>query len=424
MIDTAIGMRESQRAFTARLEATYGDHYPDLVTPILVALTQVSYAIEVQCSVIRKLIQPDEDTWKLLCYPSVGTVYQSLNEMLLKSSSGSDWSFPQCMASLHELGCLMFVMGDYNDNCKKIWAHLHNHLKDIVAIWKKQDDEKKLREEEKEALYVHKSATRGDYVSEEQQTEEELNQLFPVWSTQDFSEFQPQSLEQSRTESESSASKDSRQRNALLTDEDFYSVMKFHGSLVRAFSHSLWFRGSAKHYTPDFSKALLLRYEHMHGDIPNILKSQDSFVDSKLIASLVVLVRTESQEHRIEKSDFYHKGQIEETARCLPVLRGIRSDVCKLLEQFPNFPTLSQMLIVVDRILEFPVSSPLPRFLTGLELLLSKFEEWEQNAHQGVSLLEHRAPLTQLIFDWRRKELDCWKSAFDAASARDRKSVV
>ncbi|XP_046979446.1 midasin-like [Schistocerca americana] len=413
VIDTAFGMRESQQAFTARLQNMYGDHYPDLVTPILFALTQVSYAIEVQCSVIHKLIEPNDDTWKLLCYPSIGTVYQTVNEILLKSSSGSDWSFQQCMASLHDLGCLMSVMGNYNDNSRKVWAHLHNHLKYVVSIWKKQDDEKRLREKEKEALYVHKST-----VSEEQQNEEELNKLFPVWSTQDFSEFQPQSLEQSRPVSDSVASKDSQQTNPLLTEDDFYSVVKLHGSLVRAFSHSLWLQGSAKQYTPDFSKALLLRYEHMHEDIPNILQSQNSFVDSKLIASLLVLATTESHRKRVEKSDFYQTGQIEETARCLPVLRRIRSDICKLLEQFPNFPTLSQMLIVVDRILGFPVSSPLPRFLTGLELLLSKFEEWEQNAHQGVSLLEHRAALTQLIFDWRRKELDCWKSAFDAALTR------
>lgn len=75
------------------------------------------------------------------------------------------------------------------------------------------------------------------------------------------------------------------------------------------------------------------------------------------------------------------------------------------------------MLTIIDRVLAFPVSSPVSRFLTGLEILLAKLQEWEENAHKGVSLADHSQAVTRVIVTWRRLELNVWKE-FLANTAR------
>lgn len=125
----------------------------------------------------------------------------------------------------------------------------------------------------------------------------------------------------------------------------------------------------------------------------------------------------------------------------------------------------SQITVVIERILAFSLSSPLAKFLNGLEILLSKsqvrtqlaviyiesriltpnkyiteifiliyhrtiqytkqhkhaiymtwshfylsfflspFQDWENNASRSVSLRSELEPITQLIIQWRKLEL-------------------
>lgn len=75
-------------------------------------------------------------------------------------------------------------------------------------------------------------------------------------------------------------------------------------------------------------------------------------------------------------------------------------------------------MLVVNRVLDFPSHSPVSRFLVGLELLLTKLKEWEENAHAGVTLGPHSTAVTRLILDWRRLELTQWKGCLDSARVR------
>lgn len=67
--------------------------------------------------------------------------------------------------------------------------------------------------------------------------------------------------------------------------------------------------------------------------------------------------------------------------------------------------------MISQRIYSFPVDSPLSRFLTGLELLIGHLNDWEQNAHSGVSLASYSAEATRIIISWRKFELQCWKNS-------------
>ncbi len=63
-------------------------------------------------------------------------------------------------------------------------------------------------------------------------------------------------------------------------------------------------------------------------------------------------------------------------------------------------------MTVVDRIKSFPVTSPVMKLVSGLELLLAKAREWEQVAAAHVSLAApHLESVTQLVIRWRKLEL-------------------
>lgn len=93
-----------------------------------------------------------------------------------------------------------------------------------------------------------------------------------------------------------------------------------------------------------------------------------------------------------------------------------------------------QITVVIERILAFSLSSPLAKFLNGLEILLSKSQvggnkaiyvksimcfsyymrlrvvvvfsqDWENNASRTVSLRNELETITQLIIQWRKLEL-------------------
>jgi midasin len=64
-----------------------------------------------------------------------------------------------------------------------------------------------------------------------------------------------------------------------------------------------------------------------------------------------------------------------------------------------------QLLTIIERIKSFSVTQPLMKFLTGLEVLLQKAQDWESIAARHVSLMSHLEEVTLLVINWRKLEL-------------------
>ena len=78
-------------------------------------------------------------------------------------------------------------------------------------------------------------------------------------------------------------------------------------------------------------------------------------------------------QRRVAKSfDVYYDPLVEEAVRCRPTLLDFRSRVDELLAQWEDHPTLRERVTLIDRILDFPVTSPIIKFVTGLEVLVQK----------------------------------------------------
>ncbi|KAL5010015.1 hypothetical protein ScPMuIL_012320 [Solemya velum] len=102
-----------------------------------------------------------------------------------------------------------------------------------------------------------------------------------------------------------------------------------------------------------------------------------------------------------------------DVVRCRPVLDHLVKKIQELQMEWPDHPTLVQLIEVVDRILSFPVTSPLMKFLTGVELLLHKAQDWESNAAKFVSISVQLGGISELVIEWRKLELRCWKKSLD-----------
>lgn len=63
---------------------------------------------------------------------------------------------------------------------------------------------------------------------------------------------------------------------------------------------------------------------------------------------------------------------MEQVSTCLPVLHTLDANVTNLLAEWPDHPTLQTVSKLIERILSFDITSPVSRFLTGLEILLAK----------------------------------------------------
>ncbi|CAH2004333.1 unnamed protein product [Acanthoscelides obtectus] len=110
-----------------------------------------------------------------------------------------------------------------------------------------------------------------------------------------------------------------------------------------------------------------------------------------------------------KSSDFYKDPNQEEVKSCYHILEDLKRKILEILHEWPDQPTLRDIITVIERIYTFDINSPVSRFLTGFEILLSKCHEWEEVAHSGVSLSEFSKNLTEQIITWRKLELNMWK---------------
>jgi MoxR-like ATPase len=106
--------------------------------------------------------------------------------------------------------------------------------------------------------------------------------------------------------------------------------------------------------------------------------------------------------------DFYHDEHPVEAQRARQPLQALTARVAALLVEWPEHPSLQIVQTITARLLSMPVASPLPKFLTGMELLLRKAQDWQQVAAKHVSLAAELVGISDLIIRWRKLELHQW----------------
>ena len=137
----------------------------------------------------------------------------------------------------------------------------------------------------------------------------------------------------------------------------------------------------------------------------------------------VGLLRQSQPEGRHPRYDIYKDPNPPEMALMLEPLGRFLERVGGLLAEWPEHPILLQFLKIAKALVGISLEAPIMKALTGVELLLSKAQLWEENSAKHVSLAGEMNEMMKLVRRWRKLELESWPSLLDCTLEKHEKSA-
>lgn len=122
--------------------------------------------------------------------------------------------------------------------------------------------------------------------------------------------------------------------------------------------------------------------------------------------------------------DFYTHENLEQAHKLVSVVKSIHRRMASLLEMWPENVSLQDAVESCQQIFDFPVATPVAKFLTKVEKLHGILNEWQGVASKEFSAAEQYDTLTQLIISWRRLELTTWPRLFDLQDEKARDNAL
>uniref|UniRef100_A0A8C6J801 Midasin n=1 Tax=Melopsittacus undulatus TaxID=13146 RepID=A0A8C6J801_MELUD len=454
LLNEEASWQQSHHQFRKHLAEDYA-MFPDAIIPLQAAILQLQHGMRLVASevyaTLKRCVRPVDLTnllTSLLAFPSVGRAFPNylaraeilcsvnsvevlhgLKKFSLKHSEGESEGVEQpcptleqlLVSALLHLQCHVLFRGEMDQKSLQLFRHL---CQAIVNEWDEQERRAQEREAMEHSLYRYRSKSHGKGLTEEEEEEKEFRRRFP-FHEKDFEDITAQPSLEEKMETEDPLEDQLEVDRALLSKSSMQTVMMVHQKLCLNFARSLWYQQSlpshqAKHYFSTFISCYQTGACLVSQFYPLIdAEMNDTLLGSQLLASTLLhntFFEELSSDLVLQQDgpyDFYQHPNIQQVRQCQPVLDNFAKEVNRLLQEWPEHPVLVQLLVVVDRIQSFPLSSPLSKFLNGLEILLAKAQDWEENASRALSLRKHLDLVTQLIIQWRKLELNCWSVSLD-----------
>ncbi|TKS75776.1 Midasin MIDAS-containing protein [Collichthys lucidus] len=445
--------QNSQQRFCQRLMEDY-PLYPDVVGPVRTGILQLRHGMRLVASQVAASLTPVPGLHKLvtclLAFPSLSHSLPSYLARadflcsracmdilrclvkLLPQQQNSEHVVPQSstllMNALLYVQCHTLSTGEFSHETGSLFRHICQAL---VNEWDEQERRRREKEQLEASLYRNRSRLHGSGLTEDEQEERDFRRQFPQFN-QDFADIMSQpSLEgpaDSGLKEEEENSQEESSESSFLSPAAMNTLVQVHQRLCLGYAQSLWYQSTTPaNHSKEHIKALVSSYQIASPMMSRFYHLIDSELDQQLTGSELLLsallqntVQGSSSPDGLAVTsegpyDFYQQPNTSEARLCLPVLEQLSGAVKQRLEDWPEHPALVQLTMVVERIMAFSLASPLAKFLNGLEILLSKAQDWENNASRSVSLRKELEPITQLIIQWRKLELNCWSSSLDNA---------
>ncbi|XP_016311670.1 midasin-like [Sinocyclocheilus anshuiensis] len=443
----------SQHRFAQRLVEEY-PLYPDVVVPLRAAILQVQHGMRLLASQVSSSITAQPGLARLvstmLAFPSpaassdLACADYLCSRECLHMLKGLGKQLPATEVSrvipdhaVLLLNALLYIQshtlsaGHLSAETQKLFRHV---CQAIVNEWDEQEKRAREKEQMEASLYRSHSRLHGTGLTEDQQEEREFRCSFPSYH-KDFADITSEpSLDQPiiiEDNDDTDMEESSSETSSFLSVSSMSKVVQVHQRLCLSYTQSLWYQPSLPtSHTKDHISALVSSYQIIAPLIGRFYHLMDCEVDSKLMGSQLLL--STLLQNTVSGSggpaglilqsdgpyDFYRDPNMSQARICLLALEQLNKAVRQRLNDWPEHPALVQITMVIERILAFSLSSPLAKFLNGLEILLSKAQDWENNASRAVSLRNELEAITQLIIQWRKLELNCWSSSLDNALKR------
>ncbi|XP_053499982.1 midasin [Ictalurus furcatus] len=443
----------SQQRFSQRLADEY-PLYPDVVVPLRSAILQLQHGMRLLASQVASTLvalpglprlvstllafpapplSSDLERSQYLCSRTCMDTLRGLERVLPDTEVTCVVPEPVVLL-LSALLCLQshaISTGELGTEAQNLLRHVCQAL---VNEWDEQERRAREKEQKEASLYRSRSKLHGGGLSEEQQEERDFRRTFPTYH-KDFADITTEpSLEQPiiiEDDEECDGETEPNDSAVFRVSGCQKTVVQVHQKLCLAFAQSPWYRPNPpSDRSKEHLSTLVSSYQIAAPLIARFYHLLDCEMDPQLTGCQLLLSSVLQNTVRgsggpaglILQSDgpydFYREPNMCQARLCLPAIEQLARAVCRRLDDWPDHPALVQITVVIERILAFSLSSPLAKFLNGLEILLSKSQDWENNASRAVSLRSELEPITQLIIQWRKLELNCWSSSLDNALRR------
>lgn len=251
--------------------------------------------------------------------------------------------------------------------------NLARSVDNVLSIFHRQWTAKKLREEQEEAAKV------SVYEMKEDNYEEDFKRMFP-----DYEGEAPVEV--------SSAEDDELDFQIAL------SYMNLYGGNSALNLDKLVRKGTS--VMQKFELSTTSSHEGIGRTMPSLISTIRSRISG-------------SSEVSDTSFNFYHDANHSEALRVVTYAHKVKQSTFNLLQQWPEHQTLQNIHIACSELLDYPVNTPLARFLQKVEQILVLLHEWEKYANKNVSLSSLLGDISSLIVSWRRLELSTWPRLFE-----------
>ena len=397
--------------------------YRDILQPLVVAVDDIKYGLRILTANARKdsvdqflsevieLLVRDPDVshhsydldWHTLATPNkIATLKRVVFE---RAPTSRKWAF---YLRLLIVILQRLVIGVNTNAYMKTddLISVNVLFSEIIQVWKSAEDYKRKMAVEKEALFKTR-AKKYEPPTDEELEEEDLNKIFANFNE----EFADLALEDDG-QTKKPTVPNSVEEESVLDDEDIHRIGHLHRVLFETYS-----RDSCVRSDKSWDREAIQSYA-VASQLASMANSAFSDATDRIcnaghlrVTSLTIN-RLESENSFGMTSDniydFYQSENVGEAKRIEPIVNRFKARIVQLIEQWPEHAILEQLVVICDRILTFSILSPVAKFLTGVELLLQKSEDWEAYAAKHVSLKDQREELITLIVSWRQLELNCW----------------
>ncbi|KAJ1660165.1 AAA ATPase midasin [Dispira simplex] len=365
----------------------------------------------------------------------------SLRRRLLNKTEGQEPNFNLYLTTLQTL--LRWLLRCHHNQVidwstfALVWERLFG---EVQQLWLAVDQRQKAEAAQQQAMYKYKEST---FTADDPEVadEHELKALFPSFADElqgldgnDETEDVTQVYDAVENEDVGHLNLDQK----VLTD-----IVTIHQQVFTPRIGDLSDQNKRESISGASELAFVTQCHHLVGSLTSYLPSLGWAFDPQFFpAHLATLVHMPDQEKAdttlvtsYQNSlalhyapdysyDYYNDANLIECQTVLDLLLTLRTRIGDILQVWPEQPVLEHLRSIVGRLLGFPVTSPVAKFLAGLELLLQKSDDWESYSSREFSLKPLLDRVVRLIIHWRQLELNSWPQLFDVEDRRQKSQTT
>ncbi|CAG8487914.1 37837_t:CDS:10, partial [Gigaspora margarita] len=427
VLEREILLQEKALQFIQRINQNY-PLYRDLLQPICISIFQLKHGIRLVASSSKSLnLSHDLTIFNVLkCllsitrlgypleYIEVLTAPDSLKQIkkvIFSAESVIDrWDkYLEYMVVI--LQCLYCHISKRGHIIYKDLEFVQRIFGEIADIYVAAEDQKNKIAYENECLYKNKTKVHSN-ITDEQYAETEFKQMFPDFS-QDFDDM--------KDDNKTDDAQSKLSEVVIVKDEIIVKICTLYKMFVNDFN---LYRTKGVKCCPKVIGQTFWATFSMARDLAALgsrlypEELDDAFAICQLLGTSIlknwlvgedeVINTSSSISTDPEMYDFYKDHNIFEAKKLIPVITNLQQRIMELITIWPEHAVLHQINNICERIKGFDLNSPIAKFLTGLEILLQKTEDWETYAGRDTTLKPYQKEVIELIIKWRQLELNCW----------------